>query len=126
MTDRKQALERTANVRAKIIAFLSEHPGTRATLGDLRKEVPEIDEVGNISSLLGTMVKNGLIKSLETVDDPIYDLCYYVDGAVLAEQPSKRTYNRKSAAVIERPEVRVEADRIIIDHPKCRIIVELK
>lgn len=129
MSDRKEALERTARIRAKIISFLSITDSPYATLGDLRREIPEIDEVGNISSLLGTMVDNGLIKSKEITGDALYSLGYYVDGAEhqgTSTTAPKRPCNRKQSTLLERPEVMVEADRIVIDHPKCRIIVELK
>lgn len=130
MTDRKQALERTAVVRAKITAYLANASKEYSTLGDIREAVPEIDEVGNISSLLGTMVNNGLIKSKELTDNALYSRGYCIGNTEKAAETPKRAYNRKASVSavlpVERPEVTVEADRIVIDRPKCRIIVELK
>lgn len=134
-TPRKQALERTAEVRAKIIAYLSGIESPYATMKDLRDAVPELAEVGNPSSLLVTMTNNGLVKTKELDDSSPYKTGYYIKeytGEIPAdasaavtdtsEVPQKRGYTKK----LDRPEVGVEADRIVIDHPRCRIIVELK
>lgn len=128
-TPRRQVLERAAEARAKIIAYLSNLDAPYATLGDLKDNIPELSEVANLSSLMATMASNRLIDIREANLVGPYKIGYHIPKQVTTPEKDtedtsvKRAYNRKQ---IERPEVRVESDRIVIDHPRCRIIVELK
>ena len=132
---RKQVLERAAEARAKIIAYLSNLDAPYATLGNLKDNIPELAEVSNLSSLLATMVNNKLVQIRDVDVIGPYKVGYFIQSQPTVVTPGvgtevgaedtfvKRAYNRKQ---VDRPEVRVESDRIVIDHPRCRIIVELK
>lgn len=129
-TPRKLAIARNAELRAKITAFLNTFEGPFASTEHLKKAIPELAEDGlNPSSLLSSMVANGLIYSAEIQEGGSPKrFGYSMKPITLEASPpkeehvGKRGYNKK----LDRPEVRVENDRIVIEHPRCRVIVELK
>lgn len=119
-TARKQALEKASIARAKVIAYLSGTEVPYSSLGDLKKNIPELNEVNNPSSLLATMVNNKLVQMRDDKQG------YFIQKDTADISSSSSSSLVRKTKQVERPEVRVESDRIVIDHPRCRIIVELK
>ena len=133
--NRNQKLERAAKAKAAIVAFLnqSEEPQNIDTLHQQVLQSFDFDRKG-ADNLLRRMAANKQIASGKTAEGHVV-FSPYTGAAPAAAGPVKRRRRRKLAPEATpsskgrlegRPEVSIEDDRLVIEHPRYRVVVELK
>lgn len=128
MTTREEQLRRAAEVRALIIPIINTSQSAYLTQEDIHGLLGDKADSVNLNPLLRRMVSNGLIKEIDIRKEGKshkkgYTKTEEQEGVVAI--PKK--YGKRKiipSQIGNKPEIRVEANRIVIEHSHCRVVVE--